>query len=131
MTVEKKLSDETLDFFKQSRALRNVKGNEKPIKKLLCRKNIINCQDSQLKDAYENIGADPNNFDQSQLSQEDAMVAYNQIYRPLFIDTVKRMVDLYQQMVVCSGQQDKSLSKHLTSTQKQKLKKQMTELNSE
>ena len=129
--VETKLSDETLDFFKQSRALMNVKGNEQPIKKLLSRKNIINCQDSQLKDAYENIGADPNNFDQSQLTQEDAMKAYNQIYRPLFIDTVKRMVDLYQQMVDCSGQQHKSLSKHLTSTQKQKFKKQLTELNNE
>ena len=57
------------------------------------------------------------------------MVAYNQIYRPLFIDTVKRMVDIYQQMVVCSGQQH--LLKHLTSTQKQKFKKQLTELNNE
>ena len=98
----------------------NVKGNEQPIKKLLSRKNIITCQDLQLKNAYENIGADPNNFDQRQLSQEDAMMAYNQIYRPLFIDTVKRMVvDIYQQIIVCFGQQDKSLSKHLTSTQKQ------------
>ena len=77
----------------------------------------------QFKNANENIGAKPNNFDQSQLSQEDAMVAYNQIYRPLFIDTVKQMVDIYQQMVVCSGQQHKSLSKHLTSTQKTKIQK--------
>ena len=100
-------------------------------KKLLSRKNIINCQDSQLKDAYENIGADPNNFDQSQFSQEDAMVAYNQIYRSLFIDTSKRMVDIYQQMLVCSGQQDKSLSKHLTSTLEQIFKKQLTEINNE
>ena len=65
---------------------------------------MVDCQDDDTKDVFDNDGKKDDYFDESQLTLQNSKNAYDMIYCQLFIDNIKKWVVIEQQISECEAE---------------------------
>ena len=92
---------------------------------------MVDCQDDDIKDVFDNDDKKDDYFHESQLTLQNSKNAYDMIYCQLSIDNIKKWVVIEQQLYDCEAKLKKQRYSQLTTREQSRMKQKISDLTKE